>query len=255
MPLQFAPSVPTNVRDWATEKCTSHAVRRGRNEVVRRIARLVGPESEVGIWRRVRRLCDRAPTLDPLWLAIDTVTLPEDWNRLSKSTRGQVVRDAEQLQRSADRLSKQISLHIKPLVDRDPMVNDTLSLLALASQKDTVAWTIGGPEIKAHIERFLQGLDEANLGRYFPNPPALLRALGESLVAASKREQELLPTRMNARTAGQTYGMHRLHRHIKEATGEHQYALVADLVNVTFNINTANEDLVRRNTASRRRRV
>jgi hypothetical protein len=231
---RFAKSVPDDIRAWSKTIIKQRTQSSEIERVASRAIALTRPETETGVWRRIAVLAAQRPALDPLSLAMDVVTVHENWARLCKTTRAQLRSDARDLQRKMSKLAKAIHTSARALTEKDPDVLDTLAVLLRAASDDVLKVTMLNTVVIPLAREVLGASADANLGRYFPDPVRFLDALGQMVVDAAGREIKLWPTKMKAKDAARTYTMRVLHLHIANATGAPHHALVAELTDIAI---------------------
>lgn len=228
------PFVPCEVALWVADQRKARGLA-GRAAVISRINRLVAPATAT-LWTRLNALAAKHRELNPRAVCMTAVTAPDDWRRVSRTPRADVVKDGTQLNDQILSFTRRFKAFKSALSHSQRSRLDTAAITFLAvARSDDATLPVYCDEIK-----------ETGLDRYLPTPERYLTALGELTKALALEQDALRPRKANDANADRTFLIRTMKHHFKSSIGRFPYELIADIVNAVLARTDTTADTVRK---------
>jgi len=244
-PLAFDPSVPDDVRQWATTQLSVYPNDKSRLKINDAIRRLVSYDDRKTLWPALTTLAQNNPSLSLLKLLQDTCIAKADFQRLSKVPIHQIKQDALDIGKLAKQLARKMRLLNGQVSNENREAVSLFSVVLTASKQSTNPLHITFSD-DAELQYQL-----ASMERYLPSIPSLVDAMAVSLKALAKDEARLRPRRANATNADRTFVISVLQAHFQRAIGTVPSPVVAELVNRALDRHDTTTDTVRKTNTSK----
>jgi hypothetical protein len=232
MPTNILPEVPATVVAWATNQ-----IRRcgGQSDAISqaiatRITNLVTYPDMKRAWVAIVELEKSHTAFSAVEFSIKAVEAPSFWNQVGKERRSTVSTITEQIAENAEKIASLLEKHrslLKYWVGDGIDTANVLRTAALGSGDPTVN-SIYPDEVQEYI-------DDAALGRYFPNMVEVMRAFSMTIrQIVEKEELSLRPTKPQDKNASRTYSIKVLSSYLLVTTQSPNRAIVAATINSVF---------------------